>query len=181
MENQKEIWKEVKEYEGLYEVSNFGRVRSLDRTRKALNNSIAKLTGRILSPGVVKSGYLTVALTKEGKAKTFTIHQLVAIAFLNHKPCGYKLIVDHRDNNPLNNTVDNLQIVTQRKNSSKDQFRFGRNSQYVGVCWHITRKRWYASLTNKGIRYNLGSFINEYDAHLAYQNKLKEIQQDGEL
>jgi len=175
MESQ-EIWKEVKGYEGIYEVSNIGRVRSLDRTRKALNNSIAKVKGQMLIPGRAKSGYFTVSLCKDGKGKSFTVHQLVAIAFLNHIPNRYKNIVDHKDNVPSNNCVDNLQIITQRNNASKDQFRFNRNSQYVGVCWHISRKKWYASLSVGRKRYNLGSFINEYDAHLAYQSKLKEIQ-----
>lgn len=173
MEN--EIWKPVKNYEGLYEVSNLGRVRSLDRTRKALNNSIANLPGRILSQGLTKMGYLSVSLTKEQKAKTFTTHQLVTIAFLNHIPNKYENIVDHIDNNSLNNRVDNLQIITQRHNSTKDQFRFNRNSKYVGVCWHIGRKKWYASITEKGKRYFLGSFINEIDASNAYQNKLKQL------
>src|SRR6478735_2179147 len=137
MEN--EIWKSIEGYEGTYEVSNIGRVRSLDRTRKALNNSVAKVKGQMLVPGKAKSGYFTVSLCKDGKGKSYTVHQLVAIAFMGHIPNGINNIVDHKDNDKSNNHIDNLQIITQRKNATKDQFRYGRNSQYVGVCWHIGR------------------------------------------
>lgn len=173
---QNEIWKDIPGYEGKYQVSNLGKVKSLTRYRKALNNSNSLLQGRVLKPGRAKSGYLTVALSKNAKSKTFNVHQLVAIVFLNHKPNGIKMIVDHKDNDKLNNSVENLQIITQRKNASKDQFRYNRSSDYPGVSWHKTRKKWYVSINDGYIRYNLGSFDDEYLAYLVYKNKLKELQ-----
>ena len=101
----KEIWKDVKNYEGLYEVSNLGRVKSLNynRTRKE----------KILKSGYV-CGYCKVVLCKYGKMKHFLVHRLVAEAFIdnsNNKPC-----IDHIDGNPMNNRVENLRWCTQREN-----------------------------------------------------------------
>ncbi len=77
-----EKWKDIEGYEGLYEVSNLGRVRSLPKkTRSGV---------RILTPGITYSGYLYVVLCKNGKTKTFSVHRLVAKAFLpnpDNLPC----------------------------------------------------------------------------------------------
>lgn len=97
----KEIWLPVKEYEVLYEVSNLGNVRSLGNGNS--NNSIK----RILSPGLNKSGYLTVVLYKNGKGKSFLVHRLVAEAFL---PNWFDYTqVNHIDEDKTNNNVDNLE------------------------------------------------------------------------
>ncbi len=107
-----EKWKPIKEYEGQYEVSNLGNVRSL--RRKATNGKgFQKKKNRLLKPNINK-GYATVTLCKDGKPKVFLVHRLVAIAFIPN-PEG-KPIVDHIDTNPLNNTVDNLRWCTQKEN-----------------------------------------------------------------
>jgi hypothetical protein len=105
-----ENWKDVPDYVGLYKVSNLGRVKSSLHSFK-----------RVLKAGVDGKGYYTVALTKRGEAKTFKVHQLVAMAFLNHKPCGYELVVDHIDNNKLNNNLSNLQLISHQENCTKDR------------------------------------------------------------
>jgi hypothetical protein len=105
-----ENWKDVPNYIGLYKVSDLGRVKSILNGFK-----------KILKPGVDGVGYYTVALTRRGEAKTFKVHQLVAMAFLNHKPCGYELVVDHIDNNKLNNNLQNLQLITHSENLTKDR------------------------------------------------------------
>ena len=90
----KEIFKDIPNYEGLYQVSNLGNVKSLNyrRTKKE----------RVLKTVVNGVGYLNVYLSKNGKIKTFTVHKLVCMAFLNHTPNGSKgLVADHRNNNPL--------------------------------------------------------------------------------
>lgn len=94
-----EIWKDVEGYEGLYQVSSEGRVKSLgnNKTRKE----------KILKNCKDKDGYLYVLLCKEGKKKYFTIHRLVAKAFLSNP--NNLLEVNHKDENKQNNCVENLE------------------------------------------------------------------------
>jgi hypothetical protein len=111
-----EIWKEIDGFEN-YHVSNLGRVKSLKRSVK--NRWSARIVReRILKP-ITSSRYPTVNLKANTYNRTKYIHKLVAIAFLGHKPNGVTLIVDHIDNNPLNNRLDNLQIITQAENLLK--------------------------------------------------------------
>jgi len=98
-----EIWKDIAGYEDLYEVSNMGRVRSL-RFGKT----------RLLKPGKNTCGYLQVNFYKDGKKKMFLVHRLVADAFIPN-PQGYP-VINHRDENPANNHVDNLEWCSQAYN-----------------------------------------------------------------
>jgi len=162
-----EIWKLVKGYEN-YQISNLGRVKLIDYRNTGKS--------RILKPTINSRGYYNIGLTNKESRKTLAIHKLLAIAFLDFVPCGSKLVIDHIDHNPLNNSLDNLQIVTTRENLSKDKFRKNITSIYTGVCWHKRDRIWRANIRINGKEKQIGSFINEYDAHLAYQSKLKEIQ-----
>lgn len=101
------IYKDVVGYEGLYEVSTHGIVRSVDR-RVALRGNLMQLKkGKALKPAKDKLGYLNCALSKFNKLKSFKVHRLVAIAFL---PNPYNLPeVNHLDCNKLNNHVSNLE------------------------------------------------------------------------
>ena len=105
-----EIFKEVKGYEGLYQVSNFGRVKSLGNGNS--NNS----KERILKPGKATNGYLQVNLYKNGKSKMCKIHRLVADTFLSN-PDGLPE-VNHKDEDKTNNSVYNLEWVTAKENSN---------------------------------------------------------------
>ncbi len=121
---------------------------------------------------------MEVRLYKNKIGKTFRTHQLIAMAFLNHVPNGHKLVVDHIDNDKLNNKANNLQLVSQRKNASKDQFRLNRSSQYVGVnlCKRAKIKnRWVARITINGKMKRLGGFNTELEANEAYCKALKEL------
>jgi len=169
----KEIFKDVPNYEGIYQVSNLGKVKSLSRTIIRSNGYKITIKEKILKAYISTNNYLLVKLYKDKKCKTFQVHQLVAMAFLNHKPDGYKLVVDHIDNNSLNNNVDNLQIVTNRYNASKD--RKGYSSKYVGVYFFKSRKKWVSQIQINGTTKHLGIFHNEYDAYLAYQKALETI------
>ena len=167
-----EIWKKVKGYQD-YEVSNFGRVKSIARVVVYSNGVCRSYNEEVLKGSTNKQGYRKVRLYKDKKGKTRTIHQLVAMAFLNHKPSGMKYIVDHMDNNPLNNNLNNLQVITQRKNMSKD--RKGGASEYTGVSWDKRDSKWYARILIKGKTKFLGRFTDELKAAEAYQTALKEL------
>jgi hypothetical protein len=165
-----EIWKGVNGYEGSYEVSSFGNIRSLDR----VNSRGYKLKGRMLNKSLNGNGYYNVNLYKQGKYSTFSVHVLVAMAFLGHVQSGNSgLIVDHIDNNPLNNIVDNLQLVTNRYNSSKD--KKGGSSKYVGVSWNKRCSKWRSQIVIKGRSKHLGLYTDEEEAKEAYEIELKKL------
>lgn len=105
-----EIWKPICGYEGIYDVSNYGNVRSVDRIDFAGRH----LKGKLFSTKA-KESYITCVLTKCGKHRTFRIHQLVAEAFIPNpegKPC-----VNHKDGNKQNNHVENLEWCTHSENN----------------------------------------------------------------
>lgn len=110
-----EIWKDVEGYEGLYQVSNEGRVKSLDRyVDTSLGVRLYK--GKVLTPSHNDSGYHIVNLSKNGKLITHRVHILVAQAFLpnpENKPC-----IDHRNSKRDCNVVENLRWCTYKENSN---------------------------------------------------------------
>jgi hypothetical protein len=155
----KEVWKSIPNYEGLYEVSSLGRVKSLKKN-KCLNPFIS-------------TRYFRVGLSKNGIQKTKRVHSLVSEAFLNHVPCGMKLVIDHINGDKHDNRVDNLQIVSQRENISKMNGKF--SSKYIGVSWDKKANKWTAKIMINKKNYHLGVFNCELAASQVYQNKLKEI------
>lgn len=161
----KEIWKDVIGYEGIYQVSNYGNVI---RTGYKLSSKIKKL-----KPTKDSVGYYTVALSKNGQKKTKAIHILVAIAFLNHIPNKFDLVVNHKDFNKLNNNISNLEIVTQRENAN--QKHLPSSSKFVGVHLDKRTNKWISRIYIGKERKHLGVFEKEKDAHKAYQNALKKI------
>ena len=167
----KEIYKDIPGYEGLYQVSNLGDLKSFDRLVSHRYGGYRLLKGKNKKATKTNIGYLVVNLSKNGKNKTFNIHQLVAMAFLNHIPEGHKIVVDHIDNNKTNNRLDNLQLITPRENTSKD--KTGYTSEYIGVSWNKKRRKWVSTININGQVIFLGRFNNEYEAHLKYQEKLK--------
>ena len=107
-----EIWKQVDGYEGMYEVSNYGEVKSV--SRYTTGNRHRKLKEKMLKKHENSFGYWLVALCKNGKAKDFRVHRLVAEAFIP-KVFG-KPFINHKDGNPKNNNVDNFEWCTQKEN-----------------------------------------------------------------
>lgn len=109
-----EIWKDIEGYENLYQVSNYGRVRSVDRYVNYLRGGKRLMKGKIIKQTSTTLGYKQVKLCKDGKSKNNLIHRLVAESFI---PNQYNLPeVNHIDENKSNNRVDNLEWVTHRYN-----------------------------------------------------------------
>lgn len=101
----KEVWKSIPGYEGLYQVSNLGRVKSLPRNTTR---------GKVLSLQNRQNGYLCVCLCKNGVSKRENVHRIVAEAFLPHSDSNN--VVNHKDENKHNNKVTNLEWTTQKYN-----------------------------------------------------------------
>ena len=111
-----EEWKNIIGYEGLYEVSSYRRVRSLNRYVEYSNGRICLHKGKVLSPAKNRYGYLAVVLSCNGKQKTITVHRLVAQAFLLNPDNLPE--VNHLDEDKTNNSVDNLEWCTANYNSN---------------------------------------------------------------
>lgn len=161
-----EIWRSVPGYEGLYDVSNLGNIKSLNYKRTKQE--------KILKPYLDSKGYFQVDLRKNNIRKSINVHKVVAMAFLNHIPCGYLQVIDHRNDIKTDNRADNLQAVTSRFNSYKTQGTY--SSKYKGVYWKKDAKKWCARIRFNNKTCYLGYFSNEEEAHQAYQNKLQEIE-----
>lgn len=111
-----EIWKDIKGYEGYYQVSNYGRVRSLDRTvvdSWCTRNLKGKILKQTKHNG--KQKYYYVSLSKDNQIKKVFVHRLVARAFISNMKI--KPQVNHKDGNPFNNKVENLEWVTNAENT----------------------------------------------------------------
>ena len=160
-----EKFKDIPDYDGDYQVSNFGNVKSLKYGKE-----------RILKFGHrgVRS-HLIVLLCKDGKVKTYGVHVLVAMAFLGHKPDGMNSVVDHKDNNPLNNHVDNLQILEQDGNSSANRQNSSHHKTDCGVCWDKSRNKWRARIWIGDKDIHLGRFIDKQDGLNMYKKALASL------
>lgn len=132
----KEKWKSIVGYEGLYEISNYGNVRSLDRFVACCYGSKQFIRGKIISPQPNQHGYLMVSLNKESQRNVHYIHRLVAQAFIpnpNNLPQ-----VNHKDEVKDNNMVDNLEwcdnIYNINYGSARDKIRNFRINTGKPIC-----------------------------------------------
>ena len=128
MNNDAELWKEVVGYEGYYEVSSVGRVRSVDRVITRSNGRTYTNKGKIRATCDDGLGYEQVSLSVEGKYKSRKVHRLVANAFITNPE--NKLQVNHIDGNKKNNIADNLEWVTNQENQihAKNSGLYMKNS-----------------------------------------------------
>ena len=153
-----EKWKDIPDYEGLYQINENGDVKSINY--KNTNKE------GILKPCINTSGYKMVVLMKNNKRKSYYIHKLVAITFLNHKPCGMKQVINHIDFNKLNNNLNNLEIITQVENVNKRRIK--TSSNYEGVSFHKNSKKWISRITIENKSVYLGIFLTEKEAYDKY-------------
>lgn len=168
---EKEIWKDIPGYEGLYQVSSLGNVKSLERYvinrgyNMFVSEKIMKPTGR----------YLGTRLSKNSIAKSYDIHILVAITFLGHTTENRSVIVDHIDNNKHNNKLSNLHIVSNRYNVSKGVDKTKTTSKYTGVCFRKDVRKWQAHININKKKKHLGYFNTEEEAYEAYKKELETL------
>jgi hypothetical protein len=140
-----EHWKDIPGYEGRYQVSDLGRVRSVDRLVEFprylrdgawRSASLRKRKGVLLRPGPMRSGHLTVAL---GRGNSRQVHQLVLLAFVGPCPEGHEVL--HLDHDPKNNRLDNLKYGTRSENIKMD-YAAGRRQVHpnlAGSRWRHAR------------------------------------------
>lgn len=148
LENNNESWKDVKEYEGLYQVSTLGRIKSLKYKK-------------VMLPAKGKDGYLKICFTKNNKKKTIKIHRIVAENFIPN-PMNLSQ-VNHIDGNKNNNSVSNLEWCTQSE-----------NMQHAFKNHLIVRKKGKDSSKAKKVnQYSLtGKFIRQWDCIADVTRKL---------
>lgn len=122
----REIWKDITDYEGLYQVSNLGRIKSLKRETTYIykRGGTHTISEKIIKQFKSKKGYLNCFLYKDGKRKTYKVHRLVAQAFLGESD----LTVNHKDENKGNNKISNLEYMT-----NKDNIRYSRAKKVIGT------------------------------------------------
>lgn len=149
----KEIWKDIKDYEGIYMISNHGRIKSLERTikRNSKNGDIHKKE-TVLNPSVQDDGYYRVTLSKNGKDKRFRIHRLVAEAFIENDDPVNKTCVNHKDEDKANNHVDNLEWCTNEYNI---QYSANSGKKFKTKVLCITTNKEFNSIKEANKFYNI--------------------------
>ena len=173
----KEEWRDIKGYEGLYQVSNLGRVKSLIRgTGNQFRFSKVEV---ILKPHLTKKGYFRLSLSKNNKRKSFQVHRLVAEAFIPN-PNNYPQ-VNHKDENKTNNCVDNLEWCTNKyncnygnhgekiskallesyeKGNRKCKLEGGERAIHNSKVRCITTGKEFYSIKQAGEYYGISSYLN---------------------
>jgi hypothetical protein len=178
MEKENEIWKDIPNYEGYYQVSDLGRVKSL--SRQILNrHGYWDSKERILKQALNSNGYSHIVTSKNCKTKSIKVHVLVAISFLGHKPDGsHKVVVDHVNNNKSDNRLCNLQLISCRKNNSKD--KINKTSKYTGV-YLLKSGKFESKIFHINKKVYLGTFETEEEASEYYQKAVESIENGEEI
>jgi hypothetical protein len=159
---QNEWWKPILNYEGLYEVSSLGRIKSLKRfTNRKKGTKKQLIHEKYLKPGMGTNGYLGLGLTKDGKTTSKMIHRLVIEAFYGRK----ELTVNHKKlGNKLDNRLQNLEYSTQRENSQHYFASKKFTSDVTGVSYNKKNKVWRVFIRFLGKQYYLGMYKTEQKA-----------------
>lgn len=156
----------VIDYEGLYAVSDDGRIFSLK-------------TGKELKQSADKGGYLQVVLSKEGKHSTVAVHKAVFYSFNSYRKLTRTddLVIDHIDGNKQNNNLGNLRKLTTRDNTSRAK----SNKYGKGVHYYASLNKYGAEISINKTRYYLGLYSTAEEAASAYQSALNSYNTDGTL
>ena len=177
-----EEWRPIEGYEGLYEVSNTGQVRSLDRYVEYSNGQIHLHKGKVLSPAKDPDGYLKVVLNCNRKCKIITVHRLVAKAFipnLDNLPQ-----INHKDEDKTNNNVDNLEWCDAKYNMNFGTARIRRRETLIknGYCTGLGRdeyrKKYYQENKDKLKEYSQKYYKENKDRIFEQQKKYDQENKD---
>ena len=155
--NYNEVWKDIEGYEKLYQISNYGRVKSLERKVYSNSKFIYTQKEKILIQKTDKLGYKKISLCKNGKNKTFFVHRLVAITFLDN-PNNYSC-VNHKDENPSNNYLENLEFCSHKYNMN-----YGTRNERISK--RMTKKCNILQIDKEG------NIINKWDNIKQIKNEL---------
>ena len=158
-----EVWKDAVGYEGLYEVSSEGNIRKVGGTNKKL--TLDRTTG-----------YLKSSMTKNKNTYPETVHRVVAKAFIDRSLSGRYVVVDHIDDVKTNNKLSNLRVISIRENTIKPMNSEEYSAKSVGVCKR--GDKFISRAYSKGVRLYLGTFDTEREAREAYNNFLKDKQNE---
>lgn len=164
----------IKNYEGHYQVSNFGRIKSLIRPITwGPQKDVGFYKERILKIYLGNDGYYSIGLCKEGKVKRIKLHRLISEGFIpnpKNKPC-----INHKNRIKTDNTLENLEWCTYRENTTHYLKTEIISSKYIGVSWHKKRNKWVARIWHNRKMVYLGGYDTELEAHKAYTAYLLQI------
>jgi len=173
-----EKWKSIKGFEGIYEVSSLGRVRSLDR-KIPYKDGFKQAKGKLMKLTKNRLGYMVVTLQKDRKRYFSIVHRLVAKAFIPNPE--NKREVNHIDSIKDNNNVNNLEWSTRKENMDHWQKNSVFSSKYKGVSYSKERKKWVSYVTLAGKRIVLGRYETEEEANIVKINYLNKLKQDERI
>ncbi len=146
-----ECWRDIKNYEGQYQVSSLGSVRSLDRRiYHSFNRCLHRIEGRKLKPRINNRGYWEIRLSAQGKSRTFFVHRLMGEVFLSNP--DNKLEINHKNGIKTDNRVENLEWVTHAENM-EHAYRLGLcKSRKPTSCDFTKSLVKYAETKNRSIQ-----------------------------
>jgi len=165
-----EIWKQVVGFEGFYEVSNFGNVRSVDRYVKHPRGSMMLRKGKPMKQSKNKHGYMDIRLGKNGIEKAYLVHRLVAMAFIENNE--NKPQVNHKDGVKDNNKLENIEWATRSEN------RYHSYRELKADCWlrHVKGRIFFITNGTQTKRM-VGDFVTPFGwkigRHNGYYGALK--------
>jgi hypothetical protein len=164
-----EQWKDIEGYEGFYQISDLGNIKSVSRFVNNKHNTLSFIKEKKMNPSIDRDGYYYLNLMKNGIRKRFTVHNLVSKTFLGKKT-DESLVIDHINNIKNDNRVCNLQYISLRENVSKD--RKNKNN-FLGIYKNGTK--FSAKIVINGVRKYLGSFNTPEEANNEYIKNLNLI------
>lgn len=169
-----EVWKPIPDYEGIYEISSWGRVKGLERLVGYRRKGFFKKVPEKILTNHIRGTYEFVNLYKENIRDPRNVNVLVAMVFLENYDS--EKLVNHKDKDKLNNYYKNLECVSPRENVTFSINKKNTSSSFVGVRVRFfkEKKAITSDIYHNGKTKHLGTFDTEEEAHQAYLNALKE-------